>query len=285
MLFYKGDSMLIFEQNKKHSFRDPVAYIENGVVYLFFTLVENADDRQYFYVAMSTSADFINWSEPKILTEKDNLKNYSSPGNVIKYNDEYYLCVQTYPRKDGQIYGNESSRIYTMKSKDFLNWEEPVLLKVKGDIPESDMGRMIDPYILDDGDKFICFFKQNGVSFSTSNDLINWNFQGFTECGENVCVIKENNEYLIFNSPENGINIMSTKDFKSFENITTLYLNQQNKPWAKDRITAGFVIETSGILPQKYAVFYHGDNEDDYLFGASLAVAFSDDLINWNEER
>lgn len=90
-------------------------HISKTVWYIcFFTLVENAEDRQYFYVAVS-------------------------------------------------------------KSKDFLNWEEPVLLKVKGDIPESDMGRMIDPYILDDGDKFICFFKQNGVSFSTSNDLINWN--------------------------------------------------------------------------------------------------------------
>ena len=154
----------------------PLWHISKTVWYIcFFTLVENTEDRQYFYVAVSKSTDFINWSKPKILTKKDNLKNYSSPGNIIKYNDEYYLCVQTYPRKDGQIYGNENSRIFTMKSKDLLNWEEPVLLKVKGDIPESDMGRMIDPYILDDGDKFICFFKQNGVSFSTSNDLINWN--------------------------------------------------------------------------------------------------------------
>lgn len=275
--------MLIFEQNKKYSYRDPAAYIENGVIYLFFTLVENAEDRQYFYVAVSKSTDFINWSKLEVLTEKDNLKNYSSPGNVIMYNGEYYLCLQTYPRKDGQIYGNESSRIFTMKSKDLQNWEKPVLLKVKGDISECDMGRMIDPYLLDDSNKFICFFKQNGVSFSTSNDLIDWKFQGFTECGENVCVIKENGEYLIFNSPDNGINIMSTKDFKSFENITTLYLNQQNKPWAKDRITAGFVIDASSISPYKYAMFYHGDNEDNYLFGASLAVAFSDDLATWYE--
>ncbi len=36
---------------------------------------------------------------------------------------------------------------------------------------------------------------------------------------------------------------------------------------------------------QGLRLFYKGDNEDDYLFGASLAVAFSDDLINWNEER
>lgn len=273
--------MLIFEQTNKYSYRDPAAYIENGTIYLFFTLVENTPERQYFYVATSQSKDFINWSNPKILTEKDNLKNYSSPGNVIKYNGEYYLCVQTYPREEGQIYGNENSRIFMMKSKDLINWERPVLLKVKGDIPESDMGRMIDPYILQDNNKFMCFFKQNGVSFSTSTDLTNWKFQGFTECGENVCVLKNNDEYLIFNSPENGINIMSTKDFKSFNDLTTLYLNQQDKPWAKDRISAGFVLEVSNVSPYKYAMIYHGDNEENYLFGASLAVTFSNDLCVW----
>ena len=275
--------MLIFKQTKEYSYRDPAAYIENGIIYLFFTLVENTSERQYFYVAMSQSKDFVNWSKPEILTEKDNLKNYSSPGNVIKFNNDYYLCLQTYPRKDGQIYGNENSRIFTMKSKDLLNWEKPVLLKVKGDMPEKEMGRMIDPYLLDDGDKSICFFKQNGVSFSTSEDLVNWQFQGFADCGENVCLLKEKDEYLIFNSPKNGINIMSTKDFKSFKNIRTLYLNQENKTWAKDRITAGFVIDASSISPYKYAMFYHGDNEDAYLFGASLAVAFSDDLATWYE--
>ncbi len=273
--------MLIFEQTNKYSYRDPAAYIENGVIYLFFTLVENTPERQYFYVAMSQSKDFINWSKPEILTEKDNLKNYSSPGNVIKYNGEYFICLQTYPRKDGQIYGNESSRIFTMKSKDLIHWDKPVLLKVKGNIPESDMGRMIDPFLFDDGDKFICFFKQNGVSYSTSEDLVNWKCEGFTECGENVCVIKENDEYLIFNSPDNGINIMATNDFETFTDVRTLYLNQKNKPWAKDRITAGFVIDVSSISPYKYAMFYHGDNEDDYLFGATLAVVFSNDLCVW----
>ena len=275
--------MLIFEQTTKYSYRDPAAYIENGVIYLFFTLVENTPERQYFYVAMSQSKDFINWSKPRVLTEKDNLKNYSSPGNAVKYKGEYYLCVQTYPREDGQIYGNENSRVFTMKSKDLVNWEKPVLLKVKGNIPESDMGRMIDPYILEENGRFICFFKQNGVSFSTSEDLTNWQFQGSAKCGENVCVLKNNDKYLVFNSPENGINIMSTKDFKTFNDIDTLYLNQQDKPWAKDRITAGFVTDASSLSPYKYAMFYHGDNEENYLFGASLAVTFNNDLKNWFE--
>ena len=76
---------------------------------------------------------------------------------------------------------------------------------------------------------------------------------------------------------------MSTKDFKTFKNIRTLYLDQEKKPWAKDRITAGFVIDINSISPYKYAMFYHGDNEDNYLFGATLAVSFSNDLAVWYE--
>lgn len=276
--------MLIFKQTKEFSYRDPAAYIENGKIYLFFTLVENTEDNQFFYIAQSESCDFIKWTKPTILTEKDNMKNYSSPGNVFKYDGYYYLTLQSYPREKGQIYGNEKSRIFTMKSKDLTHWDNPVLLKVKGDIPENEMGRMIDPYILEDAGKFICFFKQNGVSFSTSTDLINWQFQGCTECGENVCVIKENDEYIIFNSPQNGINIMSTKDFVTFTDVETLYLNQNNKPWAKDRITAGFVLDISTFnVPYKYAMFYHGDNEDNYLFGASLAVSFANNFTDWTD--
>ena len=65
-------------------FRDPAAFIENGVIHLFFTLVENSEDGQYFYVAKSESLDFSRWTSPVILTEGDKTKNYSSPGNVIQ---------------------------------------------------------------------------------------------------------------------------------------------------------------------------------------------------------
>lgn len=34
----------------------------------------------------------------------------------------------------------------------------------------------------------------------------------------------------------------------------------------------------------KYIMFFHGDNEDNYLFGASMGVAFSNDLVNWEYE-
>ncbi|MCM1286007.1 MAG: hypothetical protein NC213_06235 [Acetobacter sp.] len=274
---------LIFKQTEKYSFRDPTAYIFNGEIYLFFSLVINENNNQYFCTAVSKSKNFKNWTKPEVLTEKDISKNYSSPGNVVEYNGMYYLCLQTYPRPNGEKYGNESSRIFTIHTSDFKNWSKPELIKVKGDIPENEMGRMIDPYILKDNDKFICFFKQNGVSFSESSNMKNWKFKGYTECGENVCVIKENDEYIIFNSLENGINLLSTKNFKEFNSMGTTYLNQSKKPWAKDRITAGFVIDISKMnIGYNYAMFYHGDMEDHYIFGASLAVTFSNDLKIWN---
>lgn len=272
----------IFKQSKKYSFRDPAAYVENKIVYLYFTLVENDGENQYFYVAMSTSKDFVNWTKPQIITERNIAKNYSSPGNIVKHNDYYYLCIQSYPRPAFEKYGNENSRIYTIKSKDLIHWSNPEILMVKGDIPVSDMGRMIDPYILEDNGLFYCFFKQCGVSFSTSADLEKWKFKGHTDCGENVCVLKKDDEYLIFNSPENGISVIKTTDFKHFDDCGITYLNQSQWDWAKDRITAGFVSEINcDIIPYKYAMFFHGDNEDDYLFGASIGIAFSNDLIDW----
>ena len=45
-LFLIGDvEMLLFEQTKTYSYRDPAAYIENGIIHMFFTLVENMSER------------------------------------------------------------------------------------------------------------------------------------------------------------------------------------------------------------------------------------------------
>lgn len=50
----------IFNQNEKYSYRDPAAFIKDGVIYLFFTMVINENDNQYFCIAMSESRDFQN---------------------------------------------------------------------------------------------------------------------------------------------------------------------------------------------------------------------------------
>jgi hypothetical protein len=152
-------------------------------------LVLTEEDGQVFlYTAVSKSDDLIHWTNPKILTPKDKNLNFSSPGNIIKNNGKWIMCLQTYPRPNGEKYGNQNSRIWTMESEDLENWTEPKVLMVKGDtVAVEDMGRMIDPYLLEDKDekgKWWCFYKQNGVSISYSYDLVKWNYFGNTDSGE-----------------------------------------------------------------------------------------------------
>lgn len=104
-------------------------------------------------------------------------------------------------------FGTGDARIFIMRSKDLVNWSEPELLPVKGNIPEKEMGCMIDPYLIEDKDhpgKWWCFYKQNGVSMSYTTNFKDWTFHGYTESGENVCVLNENGEYILFHSPKTG---------------------------------------------------------------------------------
>jgi hypothetical protein len=179
-----------------------------------------------------------------------------------------------------------------MRSKDLANWGKPEIMMVKGkEIQVEKMGRMIDPYLLEDKNekgKFWCFYKQEGVSMSWSYDLENWTFHGRAKAGENVCVLIEKDEYIMFHSPGNGIGILKSHDLKSWlpwgELIT---LGQKEWNWAKGRISAGAVINltsTKGI--KKYIMFFHGsgprtEQEGDFDKNASIGIAWSNDLIYW----
>lgn len=219
-------SPIILSGNDSMAYRDPAILFHEDVFYLFYTLVRSENGLIYSYTASSKSSDLKYWSPPKIITPKDQSLNFSSPGNVIPFNDEWILCLQTYPRpglgdKDQTRYGSADARIYIMRSKDLENWGDPELLKVKGsDVKESDMGRMIDPYMVEDKDekgKWWCFYKQNGVSMSYSYDLNNWIYCCHSESGENVTVLTENDEYILFHSPINGIAIKRSSSLKSWK--------------------------------------------------------------------
>ena len=190
-------------------------------------------------------------------------------------------------------FGTGDARIFLMRSKDLENWSKPELMKVKGPgISEKDMGRMIDPYLLEDKDepgKWWCFYKQNGISMSYSYDLKNWTFFGHTNSGENPCVLVENNEYVLFHSPKNGIAIKRSKDLIDWQDWGHLItLGQSEWPWAKGRITAGAVVDLkSNQQFGEYIMFFHGsgpltEEQGDFDKNASIGIAWSKDLLNWN---
>ena len=145
---------------------------------------------------------------------------------------------------------------------------------------------MIDPCPAGDireKGKWWCLYKQRGMSMSYSYDLINWVYQGHAECGENVCVLPWEGGYRIYNSPENGVGCLLTKDFTAWEREAPLTLGQEQWPWASSRLTAGFVLdgrEEPGV--GKYLMFFHGDEPHAFPFCASLGLAWSDDLTTWH---
>lgn len=290
-------SPVLFQGNETTAFRDPAVLYFNGEFYLFFTVVEiESDGKIYSYTAESKSSDLIEWTTPKKLTVKDQNLDFSSPGNVIRFNNEWILCLQTYPRpnySDAQmpVYGNQTARLYIMRSKNLEDWSAPELLKVKGiNVPIEEMGRMIDPFLLEDKDepgKYWCFYKQKGVSMSYSTDFKNWSFAGNTESGENVCVLIENNQYVLFHSPQNGIGIKKSNDLKVWINAGELItLGQEQWNWAKGRITAGTVLKLVENKQANYLMFFHGsgpltEKEGDFDKNASIGIAWSSDLKTW----
>ena len=289
--FGKIKSPIILAGDECSAYRDPAVYYENGKFYLFCTYVDCSEGAPYLTTVLSISENLTDWSKPRELTARDRSLNFSSPGNVIKTEKGYFLCLQTYCRENGEKYGNDHCRVWTMRSDDLENWEEPRLLRVKGGVPVENMGRMIDPFLvhdLKDDKKWWCLYKQNGVSMSYSYDLENWTYHGKTPCGENVCALRDGDSYLIFHSPPNGIGVLRSEnltDFRAEGELITL--GQTSWDWARGRITAGFVLDLKDNPDYgKYIMFFHGSGPEDeetmFDFNASIGIAWSDDLKIWS---
>ena len=292
--FTRLTSPIIFRGDEKYAFRDPAALYHEGRFYLYFGLCEMAADGGYYNMtAFSISSDLVHWTGPQTITPRDRSLNYSSPGNVVRRQGEWILCLQTYPTTDGRILGDERCRIWIMHSKDLMNWSPPELLCVKGpSVPVSDMGRMIDPYLIEDKDepgKWWCFYKQNGVSMSYSYDLKGWTYAGSAQAGENVTILPQATDYVMFHSPVNGIGVKRSTNLTSWgPDVQLLTLGQEQWPWAQGRLTAATVLDlTKEPAVGKYVMFFHGESREgiDRLpahGAASLAIAWSDDLANWS---
>ena len=285
-------SPVLLRGDAKTAYRDPAVFYRNGCFYLYFTLVETEEDGTvYLYLAMTTSTDLVHFTPVRKLSELDRALNYSSPGNIIRFGGRFCLCCQTYCRENGEKYGNANCRIWLRRSDDLIHWDAPELLRVKGDaVPDAEMGRMIDPYLLEDREepgKYWCFFKQNGVSLSHSRDLVHWEYAGHADSGENVCVEVVDGEYWLWHSPPNGIGLMKSRNLVDWERSPELItLGQAHWPWARGRLTAGVVADLRSV-PEvgKALLFFHGTGPEDesVIFDqyACIGFAWSDDLLNW----
>lgn len=290
-------SPVLFRGDATNAYRDPMIVFEDGWFRLFFTLVQIEPGANAFsYTAWSKSRDLVTWTKPKIFTPRDQKLNYGSPGNIIRDGDDWVLCLQTYPRPNGEKFGNKDARIWTMRSRDLENWGKPELLRVLGpDVSQAKMGRMIDPFLLRDKDvpgKWHCFYKKgsDGVHSSSSLDLKTWTPETQASGGENPCVIVDGDDYVLSYSPgRNGIGLRRSADGKTWHNVAMLTLGQKDWPWAAGRLTAGFLLDLrQDPRLGKVLMVFHGSDfpESDPRGGfdnfASIGLAWSDDLKTWH---
>ncbi|REK22151.1 MAG: hypothetical protein DWQ42_17880 [Planctomycetota bacterium] len=275
------------------AYRDPAAVYHDGVMHLYFTVVQMEEEGAFWYLGHSTSRDLVHWSEPELLTPRDRELNFSSPGNLIRVGGQWRICFQSYPTPNNEVYGNETARLWIMRSNDLRKWSEPEMLAVKGpDVPRAEMGRMIDPYLIEDHGRqgrWWCFYKQNGVSISYTDDWKTWHYVGRRDSGENVCVLRQDDGYLMFHSPQNGIGVMRSDDLRRWSPQPGLItLGQKSWPWANARLTAATVLDLRDEpAVGRYVMFFHGATQAGHRMHAAhghgtLALAWSDDLVTWD---
>jgi len=283
-------SSLLIRGDERHAYRDPTVIFRDGIFRLYCTLVETESDGGiYMYTVMFRSRDLVHWDGPVKLTVRDRACNFSSPGNIIEYGGKFVMCLQSYCRENGEKYGNDNSRIFTMTSGDLENWSDPEVMAVKGDTPVSELGRMIDPYLIYDRRTGLwnCFYKQNGISRSVSRDLKHWEYRGYFNGGENTSTIEIADGYYMFHSPHNGIGVKFSRDLEVWEDVgEPLTFGQNDWEWAKGRLTAGFVLPYNEDGRTVYLMFFHGTGPEDerVIFDthACIGLAWSYDLKHWN---
>ena len=284
-------SPILFKGDATTAYRDPAVVYHDGIFRMFYSYIKIEEGKPYWFTAVSRSANLMNWTPPRLLTPRDLNLNFSSPGNVIRFGDEWVLCLQTYPRPNGEKYGNDTARLWVMRSTDLESWSAPEVLRVKGpDVPVEKMGRMIDPFLLQDKDdpgKWWCLYKQNGIRISWSRDLRTWTDVGPIMGGENPCGLVDGSEYVLFYSPDNGIGVKRSNDLKTFRNTGKIVLGQKEWPWAKGRLTAGFVLDLHAEKEiGKYLMFFHGSGPQDertmFDNDCSIGIAWSDNLTDWS---
>jgi len=283
-------SPILFRGDAATAYRDPTAVYADGWFRLFFTLVRiDPDGRIYSTCAWSKSRDLAHWTEPHSFTPRDPGLNFGSPGDIVRFGDTWVLCLQTYPRPNGEPYGNADSRLWALRSRDLETWDAPELLRVKGpDVPREKMGRMIDPYLIEERAKpgtWWCFYK-TGAAWS--RDLRVWTPDHQRPPGENICIVPDGAEYVMFYSPANGIGVRRSPDLRTWRDEGTFTLGQASWPWAQGRLTGGFVLDLRGEPSVgKALLFFHGSDYPEHSpkggFDnfASIGVAWSADLKTW----
>ncbi|HET6427124.1 MAG TPA: hypothetical protein VFJ30_01855, partial [Phycisphaerae bacterium] len=154
--------------------RDPALVYDEGTFHCFYTAAEKRPGGYQLFLDVSTSPDLVAWSAPRRLTTSE--LSFSSPGNAIRHEGKWVLCLQSYPIRPGEQYGSEDSRLWLMDSDDLIAWTAPRMIAPQGcQAKWANTPRQIDPYLVEHDGRFWCLYKAKGcLGLLVSDDLADW---------------------------------------------------------------------------------------------------------------
>jgi beta-xylosidase len=272
--------------------RDPAVIFHDGVFRCFHTTVESDEQGYSLFVEMTASRDLTQWTPPCRLTPPG--LNFSSPGSILRVEDHWVLCLQSYPIPPGGQYGTDDSRLWLMESRDLEQWSSPRLLQPEGCRADwARSRRQIDPYLICHERRYWCFYKTDGsLGLLVSDDLVQWQeasperpvlSAADTPDGatvENPCVLQVEGHFVLFFAPcraGRGIGVARSEDLRHWYDVR--YLDFPAVPWAPGGPTAAMVLDMRQERGH-WEMFFHGDRLPPH--GAALGRAWSEDLEQWH---
>lgn len=275
------------------SARDPLLVEHDGTYHCYYTAAEERPSGFQLSLDEVRSTDLVHWSAPRRLLDRP--AGFSSPGSMIRHHDRWVMALQTYPIPPGQVYADDSARLWLMESDDLESWNEPRPIKPEGCTARwAKSRRQIDPCVVGHGEKFWCFYKTDGqIGVLVSSDLLNWE-EGMPDrpvlarkatpdnAGvENICIVREGEEWVMFFSPtrrHRGIGMARSANLLEWHDIH--YVDFPPVDWASNGPTAPMVLDQRQTLGAWLMVF-HGDRTERNAHGGALGLAWSPDLVQW----
>ena len=268
--------------------RDPAVFVHGDTAHLFFTHYDCR--RRLWHVGTATTRDFVRFSDIRLVSPE----GYASPGNVVRDGNRFVLCYQQYR--------DFPHTLCLSWSDDLVSWTNPVSVFNTG--PENRWnvdGRVIDPYLVHDGERWYCFYTgstrwgkpsgHNLIGVAASVDLRDWedvspdrpvigvDFSWEEPDGnENNCVVRRDGRWFMLYSASlarQQIAWAMSDDLVTWEKGGLCEV--PSHPAAASRFGAPFLIEGMGDAETTYMI-YQGENSGGRM---SFLMLASRDLVHW----
>lgn len=122
MIDWSAVSNPVLDRRPEFAVRDPAVVRHDGDIYMFHSVVDVQGERTRNWLGLSTSSNLCEWDSRTLAGSEE---MFCAPGNLIRRDGRWVLCLQNYPIPSGEVTGDDSARLYLTESDDLRNWRLP----------------------------------------------------------------------------------------------------------------------------------------------------------------